>query len=76
MQLGMQERFIRLTKTEQVVKVLQKGKPHGERKTKCCSVKLFLLENFYVELWYSADGNKIVKVKPVSAEKIKRLYGA
>ncbi len=68
-----QIQFKMLTKTEQVVSVLQDGKPYGQRSISGYSVRLFLLGDSFVELWYA--GKDIEKVKQLSERTAKRLYG-
>ena len=75
MQTLTQTQFKLLTKTEQVVSVLKNGKQCGQRSLNEYSVKLFLLGEFYVELWYAAGGREIEKVKPLSIRTVKKLYG-
>ena len=70
-----QTQFKMLTKTEQVISVLKNGKPCGQRSINNYSVKLFLLGNIFVELWYAGNGRDIVKAKPLSERTVKRLYG-
>ena len=66
--------FKNLTKTEQVVMVLKSGKELLTRQDEKYFIKLFLLTNLLVEIWYELNKTTILKVNAPSNEKIMQNY--
>lgn len=66
--------FKTLTKTEQVIMLFSEGKEVSERIEAGFEIHLFRLPGLFVELWYPSKTRKIVKVKIVNPDKIKKDY--
>lgn len=68
------EQFTKLSVQEQVTSVLGNGNELLERIFVDNVVKLFQLENFYVEIWYQQTTNRIIRVSVVQLEDVVHLY--
>jgi hypothetical protein len=66
--------FLNLTKTEQVILVIQKGEEVLTREEDKYSIHLFVLSNLFVELWYAKNSNKILKTRLSDREMVINEY--
>lgn len=66
--------FLNLTKTEQVILVIQKGEEMLTREEDKYSIHLYVLSNLFVELWYVKNSNKIVKARLSDREMVINEY--
>ena len=64
------EDFNILPKNEQVYKLFHDGKEVFARKHAQRIVKLFLIENLFVEIWYCSHNNIIEKITVVDEEEL------
>jgi hypothetical protein len=68
------EQFAKLTVQEQVTSVLVNGNELLERIFVDNVIKLYQLENFYVEIMYQQTTNRIIRVALVHLEDVVHLY--
>jgi len=68
------EDFNRLPKNEQVYMLFHDGKEVFVRKHAQRIVKLFLIENLFVEIWYCPQKNIIEKITVVDEDDLINLY--
>ncbi|MCK5775255.1 MAG: hypothetical protein KAH25_03720 [Bacteroidales bacterium] len=66
--------FSKLTKTEQVVLVINNGEFIIKRQTKNFDISLFTIEDLLVEVWYKHESENIVKVKITEIENVTNNY--
>jgi len=66
--------FVNMTKTEQVIMVLQTGKELSIRNHLNYTVHLYLVTGLLVELWYISDSNTIAKTSVTTKEKAEKQY--
>jgi hypothetical protein len=66
--------FKNLTKTEQVVMIINSGKELLTRNEEGYNIHLYLLADFFVEVWFESNTKKIVKVEPADKDSIARNY--
>ncbi len=66
--------FSRLPKNEQVYKLFNEGKELLTRKDSMFIVKLFSIDDLYVEIWYNAEKNFIDNIKVVSEQDLVKIY--
>ena len=66
--------FFDLTKAERAVTLLKSGNKMSGRNKSGYDIFLFLLEDFFAELWYHENTNRIVKVEAVENELILKNY--
>ena len=66
--------FQNLTKTEQVVMIINSGEELMCREDEGYIVHLYLLSGLFIEVWYEPSTNKIVNVESTDKEKITRNY--
>jgi hypothetical protein len=68
------EQFAKLSVQEQVTSVLGNGNELLERIFVDNVIKLYQLENFYVEIMYQQTTNRIIRVALVHLEDVVHLY--
>ncbi len=68
------EDFNRLPKNEQVYILFNEGKEVFARKHTQRIVKLFLIENLFVEIWYCSQNNIIENITVVEEDDLINLY--
>lgn len=68
------EDFNRLPKNEQVYILFHKGKEVIVRRHSKRIVKLFLIDNLFVEIWYCPHMNIIEKITVIDEEELISLY--
>ena len=68
------EDFNRLPKNEQVYKLFHEGKEVFVRKQSQRNVKLFILENLFVEIWYCPHKNIIENITVIDETELINLY--
>ena len=66
--------FQNLTKTEQISMVMCMGKKLLDRVSDQYLVKLFILSNIFVEVWYETKTNNIVKLNTTNRQNINKDY--
>lgn len=66
--------FQNLTKTEQVVIVMRLGKELLTRVSDDFTIHLYLLPNIFIEVWYEAETNKIIKLNTTNKQEIIKNY--
>jgi hypothetical protein len=66
--------FRNLTKTEQVVMIINSGEELMFREEEGYIIHLYLLSGFFVEVWFESDTKKIVKVESTNKENIMKNY--
>ena len=66
--------FQNLTKTEQVVMIINSGKELMCREEEGYVIHLYLLSGLFVEVWFESDSKKIVNVESIDKESITRNY--
>ena len=66
--------FKNLTKTEQVVTIINSGQEILTREKEGFIIHLYLLYGFFVEVWFESDTKKIVKVETADKEYIANNY--
>ncbi len=66
--------FKNLTKTEQVVMVINSGKKLLSRHNENYYIQLYFLPNLFTEVWYEQSKTTIVKIGIPSKEKIIQNY--
>jgi|GEM_PF-4613343 len=66
--------FQNLTKTEQVIMVIQNGEELLSRNHQDFTVHLYMVSGLFVELWYETSTSKIVKTRLSSKDKIIEEY--
>lgn len=66
--------FDNLTKTEQIVMVINSGKQLLSRKENEYTIELFLLNGLFIEVWYEVNTTKIVKVQSANKDSIIKNY--
>ena len=74
MGLTSKKEFKSLTKTEQVVNVLNSGKELLTRNESDHFIKLYLFNNIFVEIWYELHKTTILKVGTPSKKNIMLYY--
>ncbi len=68
------ERFSQLSINDQVTTALSNGQELLERIFVNNIIKLYLLDGFYVEIWYQQITNRITRVGVVNIEDVLHLY--
>ncbi len=68
------EQFMALDMLERASVVLEHGCEMAERRDGCYAVKLYLVGDFYVELWYNPAVNKIRSLQVVELEALLPEY--
>lgn len=66
--------FQNLTKTEQVVMIINSGKELMCREEEGYVIRLYLLSGLFVEVWFESDSKKIVNVAPTDKNSITKNY--
>ena len=66
--------FQNLTKTEQVVMVINSGKELMTREEEGYVIRLYLLSDLFVELWFELNTKKIVRVESTDKDSIIKSY--
>jgi len=66
--------FQNLTKTEQVVMIINSGKELMTREKEGFVIHLFLLSGFFVEVWYESTSKKIVSIELTDKDRITNNY--
>lgn len=66
--------FNRLPKNEQVYKLFNDGKELLTRKHRDFIVKLFLVDETFVEIWYNSDKNLIENIKVIDENDLVKIY--
>ena len=66
--------FQNLTKTEQVVMVINSGKELMTREEEGYIIRLYLLSDIFVELWFELNTKKIVRVESTDKDSIIKSY--
>lgn len=66
--------FSQLSLFERAAIVLEHGCSLMDRCNACYLIKLYQVEDFYVELWYRQNGNKIDKLEVVELENVIPYY--
>lgn len=66
--------FKNLTKTEQVIMIINSGKELMTREEEGYIIHLYLLSGFFVELWFELNTKKIVKVESTDRDIIAKSY--
>lgn len=66
--------FQNLTKTEQVVMIINSGKELMTRQNEGYIIHLYLLSGIFVEVCYESTSQKIVNVESINKESITRNY--
>ena len=66
--------FQNLTKTEQVVMVINSGKELMTREEEGYIIRLYLLSDIFVELWFELNTKKIVRVESTDKDTITKSY--
>lgn len=66
--------FTQLLKNEQLYTLFHKGKELLERHTNQYLIKLFALNDFFVEIWFNSNQHIIEKIRLVKEEDLERLY--
>jgi hypothetical protein len=66
--------FFELTKAERAVILLKSGSKMSGRNMSGFDIFLFLLEDFFAELWYHENTNRIVKIEVVENDLILQNY--
>ena len=66
--------FIALSQQEKVFLVLDKGQELMNRIYVFYNIKLYMLSDFYVEVWYKQTTNKIDKLIVVELDGVLHLY--
>jgi len=67
--------FNELPKNEQVYTLFHDGKELFSRSEKKYIIKLFVVFEQFVEIWYNSDKNIIEKIESVSDRELYRNYG-
>ncbi len=70
----MKKKFIESTKAERVIQILQEGEKLGTRHVKGFDIVLFLLDDFFTELWYHENSPSIVKARTIENAAALKLY--
>lgn len=73
-QIISKNRFKELAKLQKGELVFQEGRYIGMREYYNYSINLYSLYDFFVEVWYSPDENKIEKIEVLESEKTLDLY--
>lgn len=68
------QEFYDLKMMERAAAVLEHGKELISSIYICYAVKLYCMGDFYVELWYRQNGNKIDKIEIVDLEDVIHHY--
>jgi len=68
------ERFSQLSINDQVTTALSNGQELLERIFVNNIIKLYLLDGFYVEIWYQQITNRITRVGVMNIEDVLHLY--
>jgi len=66
--------FTQLPKNEQIYSLFHEGKELLIRHTNHYAIKLFILNDFFAEVWYQSPRNIIEKIQVVSEEDLVRYY--
>jgi len=66
--------FQNLTKTEQVILVIQNGEELLSRNQQEFTIHLYMVSGLFVELWYETTTTKIVKTRLSSKDRIIEEY--
>ena len=66
--------FTQLPKNEQIYSLFHGGKELLIRHTNHYTIKLFILNNFFAEVWYQSPRSIIEKIQVVSEEDLVRYY--
>jgi len=66
--------FKNLTKTEQVVMIINSGKELMTREEEGYIIHLYLLSGLFVELWFELHTKKIVRVESTDKDTITKSY--
>jgi hypothetical protein len=68
------EDFVKLPKNEQVYKLFHDGREIFVRKQLNQIIKLFLIDNLFVEIWYCSPKNIIEKITVIDEDELINLY--
>ncbi|MEI6764493.1 MAG: hypothetical protein WCM76_02560 [Bacteroidota bacterium] len=68
------EEFDRLPMTEKVHKTFELGDDLGRRNYLYYQVRLYMIDDFYVEIWYHPNLTKIERVEIISSEDVFAHY--
>ena len=66
--------FINLTKTEKVSRLFSSGEFLLTREHPGYKISLYLLENFFIEIWYTSPENRIDKIEVVPNDEVLENY--
>ncbi len=68
--------FQRAPLKEQVFRVFENGKPIADRRFLYFHIKLYVLYDFFAELWYIPTVNKIDRVVTLNTDEILEIYSS
>lgn len=66
--------FVKMTKTEKVCHLFNSGEELLSREHSGYTISLVLIEDFFVEIWYTSQKHMIEKIEVVSKDKVLENY--
>lgn len=66
--------FVKMTKTEKVCHLFNSGEELLSRENTGFTISLYLLEDFFVEVWYSSNHKMIERIEVTSNDEVLENY--
>lgn len=66
--------FVELTLNDKIELVIDQGSELLKRVFLFYVIRLYNIDEFYVEVWYKASSNKIDRIEPVDIDDVFHLY--
>jgi len=71
-----EKEFIKLKIQDQLMIVFESGEEIASRLYAGFSIKLYSIFDFYIEVWYIKNENKVDRLNIIDTEKVSRLYSS
>ena len=69
------EQYMTLPMAKQATHALESGEEMAGRIYMYYTIKLYLVNDFFVELWYHQTGNHIGKIRVIEEDEVIHFYG-
>jgi len=71
-----EKEFNKLKMQDQLMTVFDSGEEVASRQYAVYNIKLYSVFDFYIEIWYIKNENKVDRIHIVDTEKVSRLYSS
>ena len=71
-----EKEFLKLKIQDQLMIVFDSGEEIASRLYAAFSIKLYSIFDFYIEVWYIKNENKVDRLNIIDTEKVSRLYSS